>query len=162
MHESLPQNKTGFLKEEHWAVGAVQEAPCKGECLCPPVKVLFLTQWTDSWKSQCWPEIKFWCRSGVQSLRRLLLTQARLDYTTVERTRAIISELVPCCAEEPPKQLVISGCYYSLCVTSAVFQAVRSGRSSEYPTVLLFLCSPSAKAGIWKPQAHRLYLVNNY
>lgn len=49
MHESLPQNKTGFLKEEHWAVGgAVQEAPCKGECLCPPVKVLLLTQQTDS------------------------------------------------------------------------------------------------------------------
>lgn len=48
MHESLPQNKTGFLKEEHWAVGAVQEATCKGECLCPPVKVLFLTQWTDN------------------------------------------------------------------------------------------------------------------
>lgn len=48
MPESLPQNKRGFLKEEHWAVGAVQEAPCKGEFLCPPVKVLFLTQWTDS------------------------------------------------------------------------------------------------------------------
>lgn len=41
MHESLPQNKTGFLKEEHWAVGAVQEVPCKGECLPSSQGIIF-------------------------------------------------------------------------------------------------------------------------
>lgn len=66
----------------------------QGRMSVPSSQGIVLTQWADSWKSQRWPEIKFWCRSGVQSLSRLLLTQARLDYTTVERPRAIISELV--------------------------------------------------------------------
>lgn len=55
-----------------------------------------------------------------------LPTQARLDYTTVEYTRAIISELDPWWTEEPPELRVISGCYHSA-FHECCFQAVRLG-----------------------------------
>lgn len=63
------------------------------------------------------------------------------------------------------KQLGNHWVLLELSVARAMFREVEPaglGLATEYQTLLFFPCRPSAKAGTWKPQAHLLYLLNNY